>query len=103
MRYAVLRYVSGNQPDWSFLENEVAPEATADYSILAIAGAVYLILSIAAADVWRGCTLIVEGPRSGLILFTRRSVVGVLLLAPLLTLVGASIWLLFYSAREDVQ
>ena len=63
----------------------------------------YLILSIAAADVWCGCALIFEGRGSGFFLFTRRRVFGVFLLATFILLVGASIRVLFYSADQDVQ
>ena len=103
MCYAGLWYASGNQPDQYFPENDSASETTADYSILAIGGAMYLILSTAAADLWCGCALIVEGRGSGFILFTQRRVFGVLLLTTFLMLVGASIRVLFYSAYEDVQ
>lgn len=103
MCYAGLWYASGNQPDQHILENERSSETTGGYSILAITGAMYLILSIAAADVWCGCALIAEGRDSGFVLFTRRRLFGVLLLATFLALVGASIRVLFYSANEDVQ
>lgn len=84
------------------------PDDTRDYSIFAVSGAMYLMLSIAAADLWGCVALIFEGRSSdplveGFIWFTRRRLFGFALLATFLTLVGASIRVLFYSAFENVE
>lgn len=84
------------------------PDDTRDYSIVAVSGAMYLMLSIAAADLWGCVALIFEG-RSGdpavdeFVWFTKRRTFGFALLATFLTLVGASIRVLFYSAFENVE
>ena len=113
--YVGLWYVSGNHPpaDGEDSGEEENPSNTSDaaehnspsetpfeYSILAIAGAMYLILSIEAADVWNGAALIVEGRGPGFVLFTRRRIFGVFLLATFCTLLGASIRELFYSSKK---
>lgn len=83
--------------------NERSSEPLADYSIMAIAGAMYLILSMGAADVWSSCALIVEGRGPAFVLLTRRRLFGVFLLATFSALIGASIRVLFFSSGHNVQ
>lgn len=82
---------------------KVGADGIPDYSILAIAGAMYLLLSIAAADLWAGCALFVEGRGSGGNWFWRRKAFGVCLVGTFMALIGASIRVLFYSSYEDVE
>lgn len=99
MCYAGLWYVSGNRPK----SDPEQSEDGADYSILAIAGAMYLLLSIAAADLWGGLALCLEGGDLGGGWFWRRKLFGVCLLGTFVTLIGASIRVLFYSSFENVD
>lgn len=64
----------------------------------------YLLLSIAAADLCGGWALALEGRGSGdFAWFTRRRVFGVSLIVVFVLLVGASIRVLFYSSIENVE
>lgn len=76
----------------------------ADYSILAISVAMYLLLSIAAADLWGGLALVLEGRGSGqFIWLSSRRMFGACLLITFGVLVGASTRVLFYSSFENVD
>lgn len=106
MCYAGLWHISGNQPPTESQPSSIedaASEGGADYSILAIAGAMYLMISIAAADLWGGCALCWEGHDSGGEWFWERKVFGVGLLGTFVALIGASIRVLFYSSFENVE
>lgn len=81
----------------------VSTEGAPDYSILAIAGAMYLLITIAAADLWAGCALCVEGRGSGGSWFWRRKAFGVCLVGTFIALIGASIRVLFYSSFENLE
>ena len=108
MCYTGLWRFSGNRP---FIEKTSSSAAAAnanagsnpEYSILAIAGAMYLLLSIAAADLWAGIALCVEGHGSGGSWFLRRKAFGVCLVGTFVALIGASIRVLFYSSFENVE
>lgn len=64
----------------------------------------FLLLSIASADLWGGLALVWEGRGSGnFILLTPRRTFGVCLLLTFGALVGASTRVLFYSSLEDVE
>lgn len=63
----------------------------------------YLLLSIAAADLWAGCALLKEGRGSGGNSFRGRKVFGLCLVGTFVTLIGASIRVLFYSSFENVE
>lgn len=94
---------SRHQPDG---QNQVSSEtdaATARYSVVAIAVAMYLILSIAAADLWGGVALVMEGRDSGGVWFVQRKIFGVFLLCTFTLLTTASTRVLFYSSFEDVE
>ncbi|CAB1100999.1 unnamed protein product [Ectocarpus sp. CCAP 1310/34] len=97
--YAGLWYVGGNQ----FTEGDTSSE-TVDYSILAIAVSMYLLLSIAVADLCGGSALVVEGRGSGddFVWFTGRRLFGVFLVVTFLTLIGASVRVLFFSSQDNV-
>lgn len=121
--YAGLWHVSGNQPyiednseiqpsldgqsssgTGSFAESGTSSDSDPDYSIVAVAGAMYLLLTIAAADVWGGLALCLEGRGSGRFkFFTQRRAFGVLLVGTFIALIGASIRVLFYSSFENVD
>lgn len=104
--YAGLWYVSGSQPrvDSQLPSvDAVNTEESPTFSILAISGAMYLLLSIAAADLWAGCALCKEGRDSGGNRFRGRKVFGVCLVGTFVTLIGASIRVLFYSSLENVE
>ncbi|CAN0359830.1 unnamed protein product [Ectocarpus sp. 12 AP-2014] len=98
--YAGLWYVGGNK----FTESDTSSE-TVDYSILAIAVSMYLLLSIAVADLCGGCALVVEGRGSGdeFVWFTGRRLFGVFLVVTFLTLIGASVRVLFFSSEDNVN
>jgi len=68
----------------------------------------YLLLSIAAADLWGCCTLLWEARRSDPAdplndWYEWRKAFGVFMLVTFLALVWASIRVLFYSAYESVE
>lgn len=64
----------------------------------------YLLLSIAAADLWGGLALVLERRGSGdFVLLTPRRIFGACLLLTFGTLIGASTRVLFYSSSEDVH
>lgn len=64
----------------------------------------YLLLSIAAADLCGGWALILEGRGSDdFVWLTPRRIFGVFLLGTFFALVGASIRVLFYSSVENVE
>lgn len=98
LRYLGLWIVSSNRPP------EESQDGVYDYSILAVAGAMYLLLSIAAADLWSGSALALE-ERGSLShgWFWWRKLFGLALLATFFSLIGASISVLFYSSYEDVE
>ena len=106
--YAGLWYVSENRPR---VENQLAStvdvEASAqdnpDFSILAIAGAMFLLLFIAAADLWAGFALWMEGRDSGGSWFVQRKFFGVFLLGTFAALIGSSVRVLFYSSFENFE
>lgn len=98
--------VSGDQPSpgSSLSSGSQASSAndTPDHSIVAIAVAMYLLLSIAAADLWGGLALVLEGRGSGhFIWFASRRVYGTCLLITFGALVGASTRVLLYSSFQD--
>lgn len=100
------RYLSDSDQGATSNENQVSSATdspAAGYSIVAIAVAMYLAMSIAAADLWGGVALVVEGHDSGGIWFVRRKVFGVFLLCTFLLLTSASTRVLFYSSFEDVE
>lgn len=105
--YASLWHVSGNRPPTenqsSSAEGTTIVGEGPDYSILAIAGAMYLLLSIATADLWAGCALLMEGGDSGENWVRARKAFGGCLLATFVLLIGASIRVLFYSSFEDAD
>lgn len=106
MCYAGLWYVSGNKPpteSQSTAVDDATAEENPDYAILAIAGAMYLLLSIAAVDLWAGCALLKEGGCSGGTWFWERKAFGACLLATFIALIGASIRVLFYSSFENAD
>eukprot|EP00752_Nemacystus_decipiens_P011483 g10195.t1 len=90
--YSGLWYVGGNRYDPD--DAGSSPE----YSIFAVAGSMYLMLSIPAADLCGGCALVLE--QKG---WTWRRAFGVCLVGTFLLLVGASIRVLFYSSIENVE
>eukprot|EP00752_Nemacystus_decipiens_P003893 g3575.t1 len=110
--YVELWVVSG---DRTFRDDPLSPgsdEATsssfydaADYSIVAISVAMYLVLSIVAADLWGGLALVLEGrgPSDNFTWFTSRRLYGACLLTTFGALVGASTRVLFYSSFENVD
>ena len=102
MCYAGLWYVGGNRYD---SDGEVSSSETdPDYSIFAIAVSMYLLVSIAAADLCGGWALVLEGRGSDdFAWFTPRRVFGVSLIVVFVLLVGASIRVLFYSSIENVE
>eukprot|EP00752_Nemacystus_decipiens_P002686 g2511.t1 len=63
----------------------------------------YLLLSIAAADLWAGCALCKEGRDSGAHDYWGRKLFGLCLVGTFLALIGASIRVLFYSSFENVE
>lgn len=73
------------------------------YSIVAVAVAMYLMLSMAAADLWGGVALVLESHDSGGGWYWRRKVFGVFLLSTFIMLVAASTRVLFYSSFEDFE
>lgn len=73
------------------------------YSIVAVAVAVYLMFSIAGADLWGGLGLVLEGRGSGGDWFWRRKIFGGFLLSTFFMLVAASTRVLFYSSFEDFE
>lgn len=88
------------------------PEDVRDYSIFAASGSMYLLLSIAATDLWACLALIFEGrspysaagrPGAAFVWMTRRRAFGFALLGTFLTLVGASIRVLFQLSFENVD
>ena len=95
--------MSGNHPpDES--QDDGGTEGSNDYSILAVAGAMYLLLSIAAADLWGGSALLWEerGSRCHAWFWWRKTF-GLALLGTFFTLIGASVRVLFYSSYENVE
>ena len=102
--YLGLWVVSGNHPPE---ESQDAGhfEGSNDFSILAVSGAMYLLLSIAAADLWGGSALVLEkrGSRTSRPWFWWRKAFGLFLLGTFVTLIGASIRVLFYSSYENVE
>ena len=101
MCYAGLCYVSGNRP--STADVATSAQESPDFSILAIAGAMFLLLFIAAADLWAGVALCIEGRGSGGGWFWQRKAFGVLLLGTFVALVGSSVRVLFYSSFENFE
>lgn len=83
---------------------ESSSKNTRDYSILPIAVAMYLLLSIAPADLWSGLALVWEGRGSGdFVWFTSRRVFGAFLLVTFGAMITASTRVLFYSSFENVD
>lgn len=72
---------------------------------MAISVAMYLLVSIVAADLWGGLALVLEGRGSseGFTWLTARRVYGACLLTTFGALVGASTRVLFYSSFENVD
>lgn len=107
--YLQLWVVSGDRPssDGPFSSGDQSlyfDDDSPDYSISAMAVAMYLMLSIAAADLWGGLALVLEGRGSGnFILFSGRRCFGACLLITFGMLVGASTRVLFYSSLENVD
>lgn len=103
-RLAGNQLATENQPS-SISGDSISEEGEANYSVLAIAGAMYLLLTIAAADLWGGCGLCLEGlgTRDGFMWFTRRRAFGAGLVVTFFTLFGASVKVLFYSSFENVE
>ncbi|CAM9582635.1 unnamed protein product [Ectocarpus sp. 4 AP-2014] len=106
--YAGLWVITGNQPptqsQTSAIDDDYFADRSPDYSILAIAGAMYLLLTIVAADLWGGCALCLEGLGSADFAWcTRRRAFGVCLLGTFVVLIGASIRVLFYSSFENME
>ncbi|CAN0510032.1 unnamed protein product, partial [Ectocarpus sp. 12 AP-2014] len=92
------------QSQTSAIDDDFYADRSPDYSILAIAGAMYLLLTIVAADLWGGCALCLEGLGSADFAWcTRRRAFGVCLLGTFVALIGASIRVLFYSSFENVE
>ena len=99
--YIGLWYVGGNRYD---SDGEVSSGTDPNYSIFAIAISMYLLLSIAAADLCGGWALALEGRGSDdFVWFTRRRIFGFCLFGTFFLLVGASIRVLFYSSIENVE
>lgn len=96
---------SDSQPYPIPVGSNSSEEGEANYSIFAIAGAMYLLLSIAVADLWGGCGLCFEGlgTREGFVWFTGRRAFGVGLVVTFATLIGASVRVLFSSSFESVE
>lgn len=85
-------------------ENDANAEESPDFSILAIAGAMFLLLSIAAADLWASFALCLEGRGSrGMLWFVGRKVFGGCLMCTFYWLIAASIQVLFYSSFENAE
>ncbi|CAM9764131.1 unnamed protein product [Ectocarpus fasciculatus] len=102
--YAGLWAITGNQPPTDSQTSSVGDDDHRDYSILAIAGAMYLLLTIVAADLWGGCALCLEGLGSADFAWcTRRRAFGACLLGTFVALIGASIRVLFYSSFENME
>lgn len=106
--YAGLWAITGNQPptqsQTSSIDDAYDSDGSRDYSILAIAGAMYLLLTIVAADLWGGCALCLEGLGSEDFAWcTRRRAFGACLLGTFVALIGASVRVLFYSSFENME
>lgn len=87
---------SGNQ----FVTGDDSPS----YSIVAVAAAVYLMLSIAAADLCGGWALVMEAePPSRRAWFKARKAFGIGLLLTFSMMVVASTRVLFYSSFENME
>ena len=100
--YAGLWHVSGNPS--SADGDDDSTEGGPDYTIVAIAGAMYLLLTIAAVDLWGGCALCLEGVGSErFVLLTQRRAFGLCLLGTFVALIGASIRVLLNSSFKNAD
>lgn len=101
--YIELFLVSQSQPSSESDQTTSSNDTGRKYTIVAVAVAMYLMLSIAAADLWGGFALVMERRDSGGGWYWRRKVFGVFLLSTFVMLVAASTRVLFYSSFEDFE